>query len=381
MFNKALGYVVSVLFLISILFTSTASAQRIFVPQLPPNTGLLTETLIPKVESKKLLKVATKPVTPLIDIQNEKMTGYSFDVWEEIAKRNSYSTEWVRKEKVGELITSVESGESEVAIAAISQTSEREKQVDFSYPYLDAGLQVVTNKDKFNLQDSVDRFLKSSAFKVLQIGGLIILGVAHIYLFIMWREKKLHYRGYFANLFDAVWHTSIGLITTSPGEERPRTRAGQLLIILWLLLSLVIVSQFQAVITADLTVTQIQQSIQTVDDLNGKKVGVVENTTAQSFTDSNNITTLKYINTEELETALLDNKIEVALADAPVLQYFSSHGGVDKVVLGPVLKKENYGIIFPLNKNLRKDVNSALLEMQQDGTLDKIKTKWFGIQI
>ena len=47
-------------------------------------------------------------------------------------------------------------------------------------------------------------------------------------------------------------------------------------------------------------------------------------------------------------------------------------------VVGPVFRKENYGIVFPNESPLRKRVNEALLRLRENGTYDRLLTKWFG---
>ncbi len=40
--------------------------------------------------------------------------------------------------------------------------------------------------------------------------------------------------------------------------------------------------------------------------------------------------------------------------------------------------RRNYGIVFPTNSPLRKQVNEALLALREDGTYEDIYNKWFG---
>ena len=62
-----------------------------------------------------------------------------------------------------------------------------------------------------------------------------------------------------------------------------------------------------------------------------------------------------------------------------VLLYFASHEGKGKVqVVGPIFRKENYGIVFPDKSPLRKRVNEALLKLSENGTYDQLYKKWFG---
>jgi ABC-type amino acid transport substrate-binding protein len=46
---------------------------------------------------------------------------------------------------------------------------------------------------------------------------------------------------------------------------------------------------------------------------------------------------------------------------------------------GPIFQTEDYGIAFPNGSELRKQADSALLSMREDGTYELIKQKWFGV--
>ena len=64
--------------------------------------------------------------------------------------------------------------------------------------------------------------------------------------------------------------------------------------------------------------------------------------------------------------------------DAPVLLYHAAHEGAGKVeVVGPVFRKENYGIVFTPGSPWRKPVNAALLKLREDGSYDALVQKWF----
>ena len=77
--------------------------------------------------------------------------------------------------------------------------------------------------------------------------------------------------------------------------------------------------------------------------------------------------------------ALLDRQVDAVVFDAPVLLYYSTHGGRGRVtIVGSTFHKEDYGIVFQSNGPLRKQVNAALLALREDGTYQQIYDKWFG---
>ena len=65
--------------------------------------------------------------------------------------------------------------------------------------------------------------------------------------------------------------------------------------------------------------------------------------------------------------------------DAPVLQYYASHEGKGKVrVVGTVFRRESYGILFPDGSPYREPVNQTLLRLRENGTYERLQTKYFG---
>ncbi|MEZ4519079.1 MAG: transporter substrate-binding domain-containing protein [Chloroflexota bacterium] len=78
--------------------------------------------------------MATKPLEPFVYLNGDEPTGFSIDLWEEIASRLDLSYEWVAYDTVGEILNAVQDGSADVAIAGISMTKDREAVLDFTHP-------------------------------------------------------------------------------------------------------------------------------------------------------------------------------------------------------------------------------------------------------
>ena len=80
-----------------------------------------------------------------------------------------------------------------------------------------------------------------------------------------------------------------------------------------------------------------------------------------------------------MREAFLNNRADAVVFDAPVLLYFAGHEGKGRVrTAGPVFHREDYGIAFPENRLLRKQVDRALLALGEDGIHEQLYEKWFG---
>jgi len=86
------------------------------------------------------LQVATRLIKPFVFEESGQLTGFSVELWQEIAKDMNVTSEFLIKPTVVELLDSVMLQEVALGIAAISVTAEREVNLDFSQPMFDAGL-------------------------------------------------------------------------------------------------------------------------------------------------------------------------------------------------------------------------------------------------
>lgn len=121
-------------------------------------------------------------------------------------------------------------------------------------------------------------------------------------------------------------------------------------------------------------------TIKTVADLKGKKVATKLATTSVDYLKDKGLKDLKLLpNTDNLFMELLAGGVDAVFFDSPPLMYYSQNQGKGKVkVVGPLYEGQSYGIAFPQGSELREDVTRTILKFKEDGTYDKLFTKWFG---
>ena len=93
--------------------------------------------------SAATLRVATRVVPPLVVDQSGMLGGFSIDLWNSIADRLKAKANYQIAEDISGLLETVRSGNADLGISAISITSTREVEFDFSQPILSAGLQIM----------------------------------------------------------------------------------------------------------------------------------------------------------------------------------------------------------------------------------------------
>ncbi len=327
--------------------------------------------------SEAPLRVITKTIEPFVMAGSD--TGFSIDLLHSLVERMGYEYQLMERVLgVNDLLVAVENNEADMAIAAITINSERDKRVDFSHSMFDSGLQILVSQ---NQKGSKFRFsILMPLFKI--VGGLIFLMfiVANIVWFSERKKNTDFSERYLVGVWEAFWWSAVTITTVGYGDKVPRGILGRIIGITWMFLGLFLIAYFTSSITSTLTVESLQSSINGFSDLIGKSVGTVENTTSDRFLQSKNISPVGFKTISEAYQALEEGKIEAIVYDAPVLQYYAATDGLGKVkTVGKIFQKEQYGIAFPSGSSLRKMTNTALLKLKEDGTYQQIQEKWFGV--
>ncbi|APE30875.1 hypothetical protein BOX17_07860 [Halomonas aestuarii] len=123
-------------------------------------------------------------------------------------------------------------------------------------------------------------------------------------------------------------------------------------------------------------------SVQELEDLNGKKIGTKVGSTSYDFLEKNlgdSADITPYPGSSDMYMALLGGSVDAVFYDAPNVGYFSKTKGEGRVkVVGDLYEGQQYGIVFVKGSEWVEPVNEALAEMKADGTYDEIHAKWFG---
>ncbi|WP_202950717.1 transporter substrate-binding domain-containing protein [Pseudanabaena sp. PCC 6802] len=329
----------------------------------------------------KTLNVATRVgVPPFVFEENGELKGFSIELWQKISEELGVQYKFARNSNVRDLLNAVKTDKVDVGIAAISITSDREEQFDFSYPMFESGLQimVLAKSTGSSSPNFLSLFFSPSLLQLFGIMILIVLVPAHI----IWFSERGRDGGmeishsYFPGIFQACWWAAATLATQA--DSMPKAVVGRIVAVIWMFTSVVFVAYFTATVTTSLTVQQLQSNIKGPDDLPGKVVATTKGSTSAKYLSDRNIQKLEFTNINDAYDSLLKGEADAIVFDSPVLMYYAAHQGKGRVqVVGEVFQKENYGIVFATNSPLRKPVNNALLTLQEKGIYQQLYDKWF----
>jgi polar amino acid transport system substrate-binding protein len=334
----------------------------------------------PAAINGKTLKIATRLVSPFVTEENGELGGFSIELWQNIAQELGIKSEFKKTANVTDLLDAVKSKQVDAGIAAISVTSQRERDFDFSQPIFDSGLQILVRSQGH--QNAIGRLVESlftpAFLQLLGIMLLIILIPAHI----VWLVERNHQGGflenssYFPGIFKACWWAAGTLATQA--EEMPKSPWGRVMAVVWMFISVVFIAYFTATVTTSLTVEQLQSNIKGPQDLPGKRVATIAGSTSANYLRQQKIDSKEFKQIDEAYTALNDGDLDAVVFDAPILLYYAAHDGKGKVqVVSNIFRKESYAIAFQNGSPYRKPINNALLSLQEKGKYQEIYDKWF----
>lgn len=324
------------------------------------------------------LTVATVSRSPFSMTENGAETGFSIDLWDELAKDLGQSYTIRRVDDFQEMLRLARTGEVDAAIANISITASREATMDFSQPIFEAGLQIMVPADNSNNLALLRAVFSKDLLVAIALAFALLFGGG----LLMWRFER-NAQPYFDlpaknAMFPSFWW-ALNLVVNGGFEERmPRTFLGRIFGVFLVISSLFIVSLFVAKITAVLTVDAIQNSVTSINDLYGKQVGTIENSTASIYLDARDLRFVAFENLEDMLTAFETSDLDAIVFDAPILAFYANQSGGKAEMIGSVFLRENYGIALPSNSDLAEPLNLSLLRLRENGTYQRLERKWFG---
>ena len=167
-------------------------------------------------------------------------SGFSIDLMRAIAKELGRPIKFQPVETFGEMLSSVEEGRSDGAIANISITAAREQVMDFSQPIFESGLQIMLPEEERSASLFSVIVTRDIAFFLLSaFGALFSIGM------LMWvfeRKRQPYFQRPFKEaLFPSFWW-ALNLVVNGGFEERvPQTRVGRFFGVMLVVSSLFVV--------------------------------------------------------------------------------------------------------------------------------------------
>jgi len=344
------------------------------------------------------LKVGIKPSEPWVmydknsSLEDRKPIGFSIDLWNRISKDLNRETEWVYYNSTSELVEATKNGEVDAGISAITITSDREREIDFSNSMYELGLQVMTDAE--NSSSSVLSIMGKEIKKMMSLQSIVIfllflLVTIHLRWLVDTRDDKsdLFSKNYLSGITDAFWWGITMLVTW----ETPHSKGfARIIDLMWHIVGIIAISILTAIVTAALTAQTIGGSIKSEKDLAGKFVAAVATDAPRKYIEKVGANVVAVKTLDEGIKMVREGKVEALVHDGPRLVYLANKINKEEkkrvlLVLPFQFNPQNYGIIFPTDSKLREQVDRTLLKLREANGLQKsfhkeLQDKWLKTQ-
>lgn len=326
-------------------------------------------------DEKPKLTIAVSEFDPFVIRQQDgSLRGLTIDLFDRILSDNSWKGEY-RLMSFKEMLTAVKGGRVDMAASAISITREREQEMDFSMPYYDSGLMIVTPKGaSFSfLSFGVISSPRVQITFALFFGFLLLSAVL-----LWWTERKQEgdiSEKFFPGCFEALWLALATVSTVGYGDKAPKKWTGRFVAMIIMFLGIGFYGIIIAEVSSILTVEREGAAISGIEDLKGKTVATKAGTTSQEQLEPGGSMVLAFETIEEAYESLLKGKADAVFYDRPsVLRFAAKHP--DFEVVAKVYHPQYYGIALPKNSSLREAVNRSLLRLRESGEWKALQDKY-----
>ena len=327
----------------------------------------------------KTLDVALKPAPPFVIASSEgDVTGFSIDLLNALAVRiePAVDLEYHMYSDLPSHLAAIENKEVDLGIAATTITANRERKIDFSHPFFDASIGILTTSRESGWLAFI---LSRQVLGMFGIALLYILACGHAFWLIERGKKTEIDNKYLQGVIQGIWWTVVTMSTVGYGDVYPRKISGKIFGSFVILSGIMLFGVIIAGLSSAMTVSQMETHIDGPKDLVSQRIGTIAGTQSVQIAREHGMIPLEAESLDAAVSLLREGRVVAVIHDTPILQYYVLEHPEDKIILASqTFAPSSYGITFPEGSDLVEPFNVALLSMLEDGSYQRTYVKWFG---
>nr|XP_008193919.1 PREDICTED: glutamate receptor ionotropic, kainate 2 [Tribolium castaneum] len=302
------------------------------------------------------------------------------------------------------LIREILDRRAELAICDLTITPDRREVVDFSTPFMRLGISILYRKAEAKEADMY-AFLDPFSLKLWMYSATLYLALTVVLFFISrispqdWEnphpcEQEPEELENIWDMKNCLWLT-LGSIMNQGCDILPKGMAPRLAASMWWFFTIIVTNSYMANLAAFLTNERSQSEINSAEDLAKQtkiKYGTLDGGSTQGFFRESNYSLYQRMWTamEQAKPSVFEqsndagvarvqnekNRLYAFLMESSTLEY-QIQTKCDLKQVGNWLDSKGYGIAMPLDYPHRSRINEALLRLQEQGEINRLKDKWW----
>lgn len=333
----------------------------------------------------KVLRVGLHEMPPYATVDpSSQWNGLAVELWKEIAKKNNWETKWAPM-AYEDLLPALAAGELDVVLGEFLVNPTDEQSIDFSQPYLSTSIGVAVSSDHFDPGWlSILLFAFDWTFLKLFLGILPILILASLVVWHFERKKNgAQFGGKPAHgIGAAFWFITVTMTTTGYGDKAPITVMGRIVTILWMFVSLFLMTAFTASVASTVATVRTRMHVDTSADLQRTTNGVLHGSLSEMVLANIGAPILLFEDMEPALAALGKGKIQTVVADSTVLRYLINQSPSSDMRLLPMdLVSSRVAMGLQQESELREPLNISLLEIIRSPQWQRVLQSYLGSEV
>lgn len=327
------------------------------------------------------LRVGVVPIASAVAWTGERPVGVMIDVWENLAGRLGVETEFVRAQTFPELLSLATSDKADVVLGPIAITEDRERIIDLTHPIFHSGLRIaVRQRNETGFLAAVRSMV---SWQLLELAGLVA-ALALISGHLLWwfergRNDHSFPTAYPRGVGEAIWWIMSTIITGGCDDKHVDSVLGRLLAFAWMAGGIGLIAAFTSVLTATITADRVTGTIHGPRDLAGRTIGVQAAAVTGPAVRQRGGIPQEFSSINDALDALALGMVEAVVTENQQLMFLVTQGNRSTIrLVGPVFDSFDYGLGLPSGSPLREPLNTAILRMREDGSLERFVNDWLG---
>lgn len=318
---------------------------------------------------------------PFVMKDKGQFTGMAVDLWEELAPKLGRQYHYIEFQTVHDLIEAAASGKVGVAVTNLTINQSRARQVDFTQPWFDGGMRIMTGTDQGKGFSNLISGLSDAGFLKAYAWIALIILVATAVLTLFDRRFDASFPKRWADGIAESFYTVMSVATSGkpPSRKNLFGWVGRIWQALWLVCGVAVLAYVTSSVTSVMTTLSLTNQINGVADLADKTVGVLTGTVEEDFAREEGLSTQTYPGVDHAIDSLVNGDVDAIIADAPVLEYYAyTHPNLPVKVVGRLFEPDKYGFALPRQSPLTRPLTINLLGALDSGEIEELRTKYFG---